>query len=141
MTTKPEVAVELTTVATVPEGSYWLTPTVLGHRLVDLLMVATVPAVPEATMRLSLIVILAAEAATTGAPTTGLVGEPRAEATVAAEAIRTATPPVLHVVASTPAKKSKNYDARSPPRQATTTASPPSLHGFAIYFSRRNSNL
>jgi hypothetical protein len=40
-----------------------------------------------------------------------------------------------------PPKKSKNYDARSSPRRATTTASPPSLHGFAIYFSRRNSNL
>jgi hypothetical protein len=47
----------------------------------------------------------------------------------------------LHVAASTPAKKSKNYDTRSPPRQATTMASPPSLHGFAIYSSRRNSIL
>jgi hypothetical protein len=47
---------------------------------------------------------------------------------------------VFHAAASMPAKKSKNYDAKSPPRQATTTASPPSLHGFAIYFSRRNSN-
>jgi hypothetical protein len=42
---------------------------------------------------------------------------------------------------STPARRSKNFGARSPPRQATTMASPPSLHGFAIYFSRRNSNL
>jgi hypothetical protein len=31
-TTKPQIAVELTTVATVPEGSYRLTPTVPGHR-------------------------------------------------------------------------------------------------------------
>jgi hypothetical protein len=38
-------------------------------------------------------------------------------------------------------QKSKNYSARSPPRQATTMASSPSLHGFAIYFSRTNSNL
>jgi hypothetical protein len=65
--------VELTTVATVLEGSYRLTPTVPRHRPVDLLMVATAP---TATVRLSLIVILAAEAVTAGAPTTGLAGEP-----------------------------------------------------------------
>jgi hypothetical protein len=139
--TKPQVAVELTSVATIPEGSYRLTPTVPRHRPVDLLMVATASAAPAATVRLSLIVILVAEAVTAGAPTTGLAGEPGTEATAATEATRTATPPALHMAASTPAKKSKNYDARSPPRQATTTASPPSLHGFAIYFSRRNSNL
>jgi hypothetical protein len=104
-------------------------------------MVATVPAAPAATVRSSLTVILAAEAVTAGAPTMGLAGEPGAEATAAAEATRTATPPVLHVAASTPARRSKNFGARSPPRQATTMASPPSLHGFAIYFSRRNSNL
>jgi hypothetical protein len=104
-------------------------------------MVATAPAAPAATVRLSLIVILAAEVVTAGAPTTGLAGEPGAEPTAAAEAMRTATPPALHVAASALANKSKNYDAKSPPRQATTTASPPSLHGFAIYFSRRNSNL
>jgi hypothetical protein len=101
-------------------------------------MVATAPA---ATVRISLTVILAAEAATVGAPTTGLAGEPEAEATAVAEATRTATPLALHVVASTPTKKSKNYGARSPPRQATTTASLPSLHDFAIYFSHRNSSL
>jgi hypothetical protein len=64
-----------------------------------------------------------------------------AEVTAAAEAMRTATPPALHVAASTPTRRSKNFGARSPPRQATTMASPPSLHGFTIYFSRRNSNL
>jgi hypothetical protein len=104
-------------------------------------MAATAPAAPTPTVRSSLTVILAEEAATAGAPTTGLAGEPGAEATAAAEATRTATPPALHVAASTPAKKLKNYDARSPPLQATTMASPPSLHGFATYFSRRNSNL
>jgi hypothetical protein len=104
-------------------------------------MVATAPAAPAATVRLSLTATLAVEAATAGAPTTGLAGEPGAEVTAAAEATRTATPPALHVAASMPAKKSKNYDARSPPRQATTTASPPSLHDFAIYFSWRNSNI
>jgi hypothetical protein len=104
-------------------------------------MVATAPVVPAATVRSSITVILAAEAATAGAPTTGLAGELGAEATAAAEATRTATPPALHVAASTPAKKSKNYGARSLLRQTTTMASPPSLHGFATYFSRRNSNL
>jgi hypothetical protein len=98
-------------------------------------MVATAPAPPASTVRSSLIVILAAEVVTAGAATTRLAGQPGAEATVAAEATRTATPPTLHVAASTLAKKSKNYDARSPSQQATTTASPPSLHGFAIYFS------
>jgi hypothetical protein len=39
-----------------------------------------------AAERSSLIVILAVEAATAGAPTTGLAGEPGAEATAAAEA-------------------------------------------------------
>jgi hypothetical protein len=127
-------------VATVPEESYQLTPTVLGHRPVDLLMVATVPAAPAVTAISSLTAILVAEAATAGAPHTELARELGAEATAATEATRTATPPVYHEAASTPAKKSKNYDAKSLPRQATTTASPPSPHGFAIYFSQRNSN-
>jgi hypothetical protein len=104
-------------------------------------MVAIALAAPAAIVILSLIVILVVEAATAGAPTMGLAGEPGAEATAAAEATRTATPPALHAAASTPAKKSKNYDAKSPPWQVTTTVSPLSLHGFTIYFSRRNSNL
>jgi hypothetical protein len=84
---------------------------------------------------------LAAEAATTGAPTMGLTGELGAVATAAAEATRIATSPAPHVAVSTPARKSKNYDARRPPRQATMTASLPSLRDFATYFSRRNSSL
>jgi hypothetical protein len=87
-----------------------------------------------------LIVMLVAEAVAAGAPHTGLAGEPVAEATAAAEATRTATPPVSHAAATMPAKKLKNYDAKSPPWQATTMASPPSLLGFTICFSRRNSN-
>jgi hypothetical protein len=136
-TTKPQVAVRAQ-VATILEQSYRLTPTVLGQQPVDPLKVATAPAT---TRRSSLIVILVVEAATVGAPTTGLAGEPGAEATAAAEATRTATPLATHVVASMPARKSKNYDARSPQRQATTTASPLFLHGFPICFSLRNSNL
>jgi hypothetical protein len=83
-------------------------------------MVATAPA---AIGRSSLTMILAAEAVTAGAPTMGLTRELGAEATAAAEATQTATPPAPHVAASTPARKSKNYDTRRLPRQATTTAS------------------
>jgi hypothetical protein len=104
-------------------------------------MVATAQTALVATVRLSLIVILVAVAVTAGAPTTGLAGEPGAEASAAAEAMRTATPPALHVEDSTPAKKSKNYDAKSPTWLETMMASPLSLHGFAIYFSRRNLDL
>jgi hypothetical protein len=108
---------------------------------VDLLRVATVPAASAATAMLSLIAILVVEAATAGAPHTGLAGELGAEATAAAEATRTTTPPVFHTAASMLAKKLKNYDVRGPPRHATTTASPPSLLGFTTYSSRINSNL
>jgi hypothetical protein len=130
-----------TWVATVLEGSYRPTPTIPRHRPVEPLMEATAPAAPAVTMRSSLTVTLAAEAVMARAPTMGLAGEPGAEATAAAEATRTATPPALHVAVSTPARRSKNFGARSPPQQVTTMASPPSLHGFATYFSRRNSSL
>jgi hypothetical protein len=130
-TTKPQVAVR-TSVATVLERSYQLTPTVLGQQPVDPPKVATAPA---SARRSSLTAILAAEAVTAGAPTMGLTGELGAEATAVAEATRTATSPAPHVAASMPARKSKNYDARRPPRQTTTTASPPSLRDFATYSS------
>jgi hypothetical protein len=78
-------------------------------------MVATVLAAPEVIAISSLTAILVAEAATVGAPHTGLAGELGAEATTAAEATRTATPPVHHAAASKPAKKSKNYDAKNLP--------------------------
>jgi hypothetical protein len=140
-TTKLQVAVQLTTDATLLERNYWLTPTVLGHRQVDPLRVATALAPPVVIAMSFLIAILVAEAVAAGAHYTGLAGEPVAEAIAAAEATRTATSPESHVVATMPAKKLKNYDARSPPRQVTMTASPPSLLGFATYISRRNSNL
>jgi hypothetical protein len=101
-------------------------------------MVATAPV---ATGRSSLTATLAVEAVMAGAPTMGLTGELGAEANAAAEATRTATPLAPHMAALTPARKSKNYNARRPPRQATMTASPPSLRDFATYFSRRNSSL
>jgi hypothetical protein len=101
-------------------------------------MVATAPAPPTVTAISAPTTILVAEAATAGAPRTELAGELGVKATAAAEATRTATPPAHHAAASTPAKKLKNYDAKNPPRQATTTASLPSPHGFAIYFSQRN---
>jgi hypothetical protein len=58
LTKKPQLAVQLTMDATVLEENYQLTPTVLGHWLVDLLRVATAPTVPVVTVMSSLIVIL-----------------------------------------------------------------------------------
>jgi hypothetical protein len=86
----------------------------------------------------SLIEILAAEAAAVGAPHTGLEGEPVAGKIAAAEATQTATSPVSRAAAMMPVTESRKFGATNP--QAGTTASPPFLHGFAIYFSRRNSN-
>jgi hypothetical protein len=57
------------------------------------------------------------------------------------KATQTATSLVSHVVAMMPAAELKKFDARSPPRQARTTASPPSLLDFATYFSQKNSSL
>jgi hypothetical protein len=123
-TTKLEVAVQLTTDAIVLEENYRLTPTVLGHRPVDLLRVVIAPAAPAVTAMSFLIVMLAAEAVVARAPHTGLAGEPVAEATAAAEATRTATPPVSHAAATMPAKKLKNYNAKSPPRQTVSAIKP-----------------
>jgi hypothetical protein len=123
---KAQVAVQRTTDAAVLEENYRRTPTVLGHQLVDLLRAATVPAAPVVVAALLLMVMLAAEAAATGAPHTGLAGEPVAEAIAEA---------------STATTELKKYDARSPPRQAKMTASPPSLLDFAIYFSQKNLSL
>jgi hypothetical protein len=103
-TTKLQVAVQLTTDTTVLERNYWLTPTVLGHRPVDPLRVATAPAPPAVIAMSFLIAILVVEAVAAGAPHTGLAGEPVAEAIAAAEATRTATSPESHVAARMPAK-------------------------------------
>jgi hypothetical protein len=107
-TTKPQVAVQLTTDATVLEENYRLTPTVLGHRPVDLLRVATTPAVTTMSF---LIAILVAEAAATRAPRTGLEGEPLARAITEAEATQTAMSPVSHVAATMPVAESRKFDA------------------------------
>jgi hypothetical protein len=86
-------------------------------------------------------VMLAAEAAAAGAPHTGLAGELVAEAISEAEATQTTTSLAPHAVATTVVAELKKYNTRSPPRQARTTASPPSLLDFAICFSQRNSSL
>jgi hypothetical protein len=57
---------------------------------------------------------------------------------VAAEATQTTTSPVSRAAATMPVAESRKFGATNP--QVRTTASPPSLHGFAIYFSRNNSN-
>jgi hypothetical protein len=103
-TTKPQVAVQLTTDATILEQNYQLTLTVLRHRPVDLLRVATAPAALAVIATSFLIAILVAEAVAAKTPHTGLAGEPVAEATAAAEATRTATPLMSHAAATMPAK-------------------------------------
>jgi hypothetical protein len=138
---KPQVAVQQTTDANVLEENYRRTPTALGHQLVDLLRAATVPAALAVVTPWRLMVMLSGEAAAAGAPHTGLAGEPVAEAIAEAEAMQTATSLVSRAASTMPAAESKKFDATSPPRQAKMTASPPSLLGFAICFSRRNSNL
>jgi hypothetical protein len=72
--------------ATALEENYRRTPTALGHQLVDILRVATVPAAPTVVAVLLLRVMLVAEAVAAGAPHTGLAGEPVAEAIAEAEA-------------------------------------------------------
>jgi hypothetical protein len=67
-TTKLQVAVQLTTDATVLEQNYRLTPTVLGHRPVDLLSVTTASTALPVIAMSSLIAILVVEAAAAGAP-------------------------------------------------------------------------
>jgi hypothetical protein len=138
---KPQVLVQRTTDATVLEENYRRTPTALGHQLVDLLRAAIVPTALAVVAPWRLMVMLAGEVAVVGAPHTGLAGEPVAEAIAEAEATQTATSLVSHATATMPTAESKKFDATSPPRQAKMTASPPSLLGFAICFSRRNSNL
>jgi hypothetical protein len=64
-----------------------------------------------------------------------------AEAVAAVETTRTATPPEPHRAVTTPARRSRSYGTRRLLRQATTTASPPSLRDFVISSSQRNSSL
>jgi hypothetical protein len=127
--------------ATVLEENSHRTPTVLGHQLEVLLGAVTVPAAPVVVAALLIMVMLVAEAAAAGAPHTRLAREPAAEAIAEAEATQTAMSLVPHAAATMPAAELKKYDARSPPRQATTMACPPSLLDFATCFSQRNSNL
>jgi hypothetical protein len=121
--------------ATILEEISHRTPTEQGHQLEDLLKVATVPVAPAAVVAPPVMVTLAVKVAAVGAPHKEREGEPVAEAIAEAEATQTATSPVAHAAALMPAAELKIYDARSPPRQATTTASPPSLLDFATYFS------
>jgi hypothetical protein len=138
---KPQVAVQQAMDATILEENCPRTPTVPGLRPVGLLRAATVSAAPTVVAALLIMVMLAAEAATAGPLHTELAGESVAEAIVEAEATQTATSPVPHAAAMMPAAELKKYDAKSPLRQATTMASPPSLLDIAICFSQRNSSL
>jgi hypothetical protein len=138
---KPLVAVQWVTDATVPEENSDKIPTVPGHQLEDLLRVVTVLVAPALVATPLVKVMLVVEVTTAGAPHTGLAGEPATEAIAEAEATQTATSPVSHTAATMPTAESKKYGARSPQRQATTTASLPSPLDFAISSSQRSSNL
>jgi hypothetical protein len=138
---KLQVAVQRIMDATVLEENSSRTPTVPGHQLEDLLRVVTVLAAPVVVAALLVMVRPVAEAAAAGAPHTGLEEEPVAEAIAEAKATQTATSPAPHAAATMPTAELKKYGATSPPRQATTTAHPPSPLDFAIYSSQRNSNL
>jgi hypothetical protein len=94
-----------------------------------------------AIVRSSLTATLAVAAAMAEAPTMGPAGGPVAEAVAMVETTQIATPPEPHRAATTPARRLKNYSGRSPPPQATMTASPPSLLGFTTYSSRTSSNV
>jgi hypothetical protein len=128
---KPQATARPTTVATVLEESYRKTPTVLGHLLEDLIRAVTALVALAAVALWWLTATPAAEAAAAGAPHTGLEGEPMTRAIAEAEATQTATSTVSHAAATMPVAKLRKFDARNPPRQATTTASPPSLLDFA----------
>jgi hypothetical protein len=115
-TMKPQVAVQQVMDATVLEDNFHRTPTVLGHKLEDLLRVVTVPTAPVVVAALLIMVTLVAEAAAAGAPHTGLVGEPAEEAIAEAKATQTTTSLVPHAAATMPTVELKKYDARSSPR-------------------------
>jgi hypothetical protein len=65
-----------------------------------------------------------------------------AASTLEAEALATATPAAMRVVASTHATESKRYSApREPPTSVTMTASPHSWLDYAPFYSPRSSSL
>jgi hypothetical protein len=111
---KPHAAVQPITDATVLEENYHRTPTALGNQLEDLLKAVTALVALAVVMPWWLMATPSAEAATVGAPHTGLEGEPVAEATVEAKATQTATSPVSYAVATIPAAESKKFDATIP---------------------------
>jgi hypothetical protein len=127
--------------ATVLEENYHRSPTALGHHLVDLLRAAIALAALAAVAPWWLMVTPAGEAAAVGAPHTEVAGEPVAEVIAEAEATQTATSPLFHSAATTPAVELKKFDARNPLRQVRMMTSPPSLLDFAICSSQRNSSL
>jgi hypothetical protein len=130
-TTKLQVVAQ-TSAATVLELSCRLSPIILVQTPADPHRVATAIVRSSLTVTLAVAAVtLAAAAATAEAPTMGPTGGPAAGVIAAVETTRTATPPEPHRAATTPARRLKSCGGRSPLPQATTTASPPSLLGFA----------
>jgi hypothetical protein len=135
---EPRQVAALTSAAIVLEPSCRLSPTVLVETPTDPLKVATTLQLLAAIVRSSLTATLTAAVAMAEAPT---MGPTRGPAAAAVDTTRTATPPEPHRAATMHARRLKNCGGRSLPQQATTTASPPSLLGFATCSSRTSSNL
>jgi hypothetical protein len=102
----------------------------------DLLTAATTLVVLAEVVLWWLVATPAVEAATAGAPHTGLEEEPVAEVITEAEATQTATSPVSHAAATMRVTELRKSNITNP--QARTMASPPSLLDFAICCSQRN---
>jgi hypothetical protein len=140
-TTKLQVVAQ-TSAATVLELSCRLSPTVLVQTPADPHRAATAIGRSSLTAAVAAAAVtLAAAAATAEAPTTGPTGGPTVGAVAAVVTTRTATPPEPHRAATTPIRRLKSCGGRSPPPQATTTASRPSHLDFATCSSPTSSNL
>jgi hypothetical protein len=102
--------------------------------------VATAKAVPAVLAVASEVVVVAAVvvAATAEINLTTLVEELVAAAITEAKAMRTATSPLMHVVAATLAIKSTRSAVKMLLKQVTATASQPIPRDFATCFFLRN---
>jgi hypothetical protein len=139
-TTKPLVTARQTAEATVSTGNTNQIPTTLGPQLEDPQRVATAKAVPAVLAVASEVVVVAAVvvAATAEINLTTLVEELVAAAITEAKAMRTATSPLMHVVAATLAIKSTRSAVKMLLKQVTATASQPIPRDFATCFFLRN---
>jgi hypothetical protein len=127
--------------ATTPMENNHQTPTALGHQLEDPPRVAAARAAPAVAAVVLDAVTATAEATAGEAHHMAQAEERVAAAITGAEATRTTMSPATHVTATMPATGLTRFVAKRQHKQATATASPPTLLGFTIYSSPRNSRL